>query len=174
MNISTIFSEICFWILSWMTFAFSEVKVDQSSTNVTDFENTFGNIFLYILYFSIWVNLVYLVPTKIYEFYLIIKKIIWWCKNKEKTKEKIRNEVNNLQNNVNPPPQLSTPQIEDNQCFIEFAPKRKQWYLERERMNEQEKHKIDFYNWEFLKKYEVHKENKNTRSKRKIITFILK
>ena len=151
-----------------MTFAFSEVKVDQSNTHTSDYENTFGNIFLGILYFSTWVNFVYIIPTKLYEIYLIIKKFVLWLKSKLNIKEKIVNEANYSKKNISRLPQKFTSQITDNKCFIEVTPKRKQFYFEREWKNEQEDHKIKPYNWEFLKKYETHKENYKPRSKRKI------
>ena len=154
-----------------MVFAFSEIKIDQSSGSFTDSENKFSDIFVDIFYLTIGINFAYLYSIKIYEIYWIIKKIIRWYKYKVNIEAKISKEAHNPQNNTTQLPQNFTSQTTDNECLVHVVPKWRQRCLERERKNEQEDERMNPYHRDFLKKYEVQEENKNHLPRRKFISF---
>ena len=157
-------------MLSWTVFAFSEIKIDQSTTSFTDFENTFGYIFMGILYFTIGVNLLYLIPSKIYEIYCIIKsvfvKIIGWCKHKVKIEAKMNRYANKSESNIQPLPNISISRNADNEWIVDFVSKSKKKILERETMNLQEEQKINSSQREFLPQLKTNEEHKRPRFKR--------
>ena len=124
-----------------------------------------------IVYFTIGVNLAYLIPSKIYEIYWIIKKIIRWCKNKVKIEAKIRKEAHNPQKNISQLPKHSTSQTTDNECLVEVVPKWKQRCIERERKNERENMKTIPNDQELFIRYENNEENNRSQFGCKITSF---
>ena len=90
-NISTIFNEFCLLILSWLTFAFSEVNDDKSLSNVSNLQLYFGFIFLGVIGFVIVINLIYLIPLKMIEIFMMIVRIIQKWRNDPKIAPKPNN-----------------------------------------------------------------------------------
>ena len=163
-------------MLSWTVFAFSEIKIDQSTTSFTDFENSFGHIFFGIFYATIGVNLIYLIPSKMCEVYCIIKriflKIIRWCKYKVNIKAKLSRHAHKFEKNTQWLPKSSNSQNIDNEWIIEVVSKSKQNNLEREITKLQEGERINPYHRDFLAHLNINEENKIPRITRKIIHFI--
>ena len=130
-------------ICTWLWFFFDEIKSEQNSNSITSFQDNVGYAFIGIIWLVIIVNILYLVPMKMYEIYILFKKI--FVTTLSKLKLLFKNKPKVIKQNIHGSMYSGDPTINSaspmERSSIQIQPKLFQ--MHQERKNRKAKQELD-------------------------------
>ena len=164
---------MAFLSLSWITYFFDEIKFDQNTSSSTTSQDIVGYVFLGLICFVVFINLIYLIPLKWWEIYKLIKRIIYYWKNGSKVISKDWSPIVRSGNKfIITGNTTSNSNTLDNNWTIEVVPKLYKMYQERNKKALQESNIYSFRNNLILSNLEMAEEEKHSEIDGILLEFL--